>query len=741
MILTKIPGDRTWAPWVNEGTDIFVLESNYYERHIPKNAKFRWHGLRYRKWWTDSIDIASNLSEYADETCKEELIYLKKKRDISVDLSRKSNIDIDFKKPEGLEYYPFQKVGIQYALTRNNTLFGDEMGLGKTVQAIGYINNKEDINKVLIVCPNSVKINWKRELEKWLVKYMVIEIASAKYFPDIDTVNIVIANYETVRKYCYQPSTREINESKKRDKENLDKMIYDSCAMKNIIENFDKTVHIGCNRKTITELIEKHNYICNKIEKIKLKIENDLYVNTNYRHDIASFKWDLLVVDECHFIKSSKAQQSKAVYKMNPRHKLFLTGTPIVNRPFEIFPFLKYLDSETWKDKEYFFMKRYCNGSWKGSSTSTLPELQNKLRETILIRRLKRDVLTELPAKIRQVIEIEAGELRQLLKEEKEIYEKGEEEREALQVKLELAKVKDNDEEYREAVKQLKDVLSVHFSELARIRKETAERKIPYIIDFLDNILGNDNKVVFFCHHHVIIDELMKKYRKIAVKIDGRISDIDKRQQAIDSFQNNTNIKLFVGSIQASGVGITLTASSHVVFGELDWVPGNMQQAEDRCHRIGQSESVLVQLLVLAESIDAKMAHTIIKKIEIIEKALDNECEDVEAGIIDDGEYVRSDKKQIERLAPFVSDYSKQYISEGLRILDSLCDGAKREDMSGFNRVDTRIGKFLSQVINLSNKQALLGMKLCYKYRRQLPSYINDIIYSEIERIKEANTI
>lgn len=1063
MVLTKIPGDSTWAPWVNDSSNIYILESEFDERHIPKEAKFRWHGYKYRKWWTDSIDVASKLAEYADHTCREELLSIKYQREQSFELSKKASIDREFKAPDGLKYFPFQNAGIQYMLNRTNTLLADNMGLGKlqdvesivvtpngytqigklnigdyvigldgkqtkvigvypqgwqdiyevkfsdgvvvrcglehlwkvrdnnwkrnkringgdgwkvlslaemlqyklinyigggtfwiprqsatehtkkdlpfdsyfigvligdgsycgvsltlvlndydyydikkhipdymsirqktgckeikyplsmlrqinsigliekspdksipeiymvgsieqrkdlfmglmdtdgschknrtifhtrsnklaiqvkqlvdslggyatireylrsdqrgldiqvrievdfcpfkvrrkvkewkpkhknriskrsiisiekagkaecvciavdspdrlyltgtgyvpthnTLQVVGYINEMKSIERVLVVCPNTIKINWKRELNKWLMRKLSVEIANSQYFPDPTMYNIIIANYETVSKFCFKPTTKEINQAKGKDQKLLKKYEYEIEAIQSRIDN-----------DVIKEKIAENKM---KIEKLLDKITKDEYDNNNYQEIIAKFPWDLIVVDECHYIKSSKIKRSKSIYRMQAKHKLFLTGTPIVNRPFEIFTFLKYLDPGSWKDKEYYFMKRYCNGSWKGSNVELLPELQKKLRETIMIRRLKQDVLKELPAKIRQVIEIEADDLKQLLKEERELYEQGESKREELQIKLELAKVKDNEEEYRNVVKQLKDVISAQFSELARIRSETAVKKIPYIISHLESVLESENKVVFFCHHHTIIDEVMKHFKEKAVKIDGRITDIDKRQEAIDSFQNNADIKLFVGSIQASGVGITLTASNTVIFGELDWVPGNMLQAEDRCHRISQEKCVLVQLLVLSESIDVKMAHTIIRKAEIIEAALDNNIElEIENEIVDDGEHVRSDKKQIDKLAPYVSNYIKEYVLEGLKILSSICDGARQDDMSGFNRIDTRIGKYLASLNNLTNKQTLLGMKLCYKYRRQLPKRLNDIIYAEIERIKEANSI
>ena len=733
MVVTKIPGDETWARWVKPGAPVYIAENAYNERHIPKAAKWLWHGNEYKCWWTDQLDRASKLAEYADGTCREELIQLKTQRERSTELSRKAAMDANFPCPIGLSYLPFQNVGIQYALERKNTLFGDQMGLGKTIESIGFINAQLRVEFTLIVCPNTIKINWKRELEKWLVREMKIEIADSQYLPDPTTCNIVIMNYETARKFCYKPSEKAKSAAIKKDQSKLAQLEDDVIKTRDQIEWYE-----GVNTERSKKLLESLNELEEKWINFAEKIENKQYDNPDYNEVFTKFPWDCLIVDECHRIKNSKALQSKAVFNLQAERKLYLTGTPIVNRPSELWTIVEQLDPDRWKNKWHYFHVRYCDGVVKGVNIQNLPELQQVLRETIMIRRLKKDVLTELPAKRRQVIEIEAKDIEDLLKQERTIYEQGEKKREELQAKLELAKVQDNEEEYRDAVRQLKDVVYAEFSQLAKIRAETAERKIPYVITHLESVLEQEDKVVFFAHHHTLVDAVMNHFEKIAVKIDGRVTNVEDRQKAVDDFQNESDVKLFVGSIQAAGVGITLTASSTVIFGELDWVPGNMHQAEDRLHRIGQKECVLVQMIVLSESIDAKIAHTIIQKIEIIEAALDTEVSP-ETEIVDSGDHVKVDRKQVEKLAPYVSEHAKAQILEGLSFLSTVCDGAMREDFAGFNKVDSSMGKQLAEQGWLSNKQALLGLKLCNKYRRQLHETVTEVIYAEIARIKAAS--
>src|SRR5208283_2350155 len=109
------------------------------------------------------------------------------------------------------------------------------------------------------------------------------------------------------------------------------------------------------------------------------------------------------------------------------------------------------------------------------------------------------------------------------------------------------------------------------------------------LIDYLKNALEQENKIVLFAHHQDVINLIVNKFTSVAVKFDGSMSR-DHKQQSVDRFQRDPKCKLFVGSITAAGVGITLTAASYVLFAELDWRPAMVAQAEDRLHRIGQKE-------------------------------------------------------------------------------------------------------------------------------------------------------
>jgi SWI/SNF-related matrix-associated actin-dependent regulator 1 of chromatin subfamily A len=137
------------------------------------------------------------------------------------------------------------------------------------------------------------------------------------------------------------------------------------------------------------------------------------------------------------------------------------------------------------------------------------------------------------------------------------------------------------------------------------------------------NALLASPKIVVFAHHRDVVSEIAAGFEDAAVTLTGEDTP-EARQAAVDRFQTDPACTLFVGSIRAAGLGLTLTASAHVVFAELDWVPANMTQAEDRTHRIGQRESVLVQHLVLQDSLDSRMARMLIKKQRVLDEALDS---------------------------------------------------------------------------------------------------------------------
>ena len=537
---------------LDTGTGQYRLHSSYEERAFPKAAGFRWDPVR-KQWWTEDRNAAAKLADAADDTCRVDLLALRDHHAASLEASRQSTVSADdlasVPVPAGLTPYPFQVAGIRYALSRPATLIADEMGLGKTVEALAVINSDPTVTRTLVVCPAHLRLNWQREAGRWLTRPTQVFLASAKAWPTLPARGDVI-----------------------------------------VVAHY--------------EALTRHAAVARSID------------------------WDLLIADEAHYLKSPRAQRSIAVLgtvaqkrgevvaPIAARRKLFLTGSPVLNRPRELFNLIRGLDPVTWAN-EGRFLFRYCgpetnrwgttfNGCTNGE------ELQRKLRETIMVRRLKADVLTELPAKVRQVLVLPCdGTVKAVVAERKAI------ERVLRDRGLEPA-----GDDYVDTIRSLEGN-AVAFAEISRIRHETALAKVPAVADHVRDALDSREKVVVFVHHRDVAVALATALAEFGAVLATGEQSIEQRQAAVDAFQTDPEVRVIVASIYGAGTGFTLTAASLVIFAELAWTPGDLSQAEDRLHRIGQTDSVLIQHLVLEGSLDERMAQTIIAKQDMILRVTD----------------------------------------------------------------------------------------------------------------------
>lgn len=338
--------------------------------------------------------------------------------------------------------------------------------------------------------------------------------------------------------------------------------------------------------------------------------------------------WDLSIFDECHYLKNFEtAIRSQISFELASMSKevIFITGTPIVNKPEDLWGFLHTLNPSYW-DNSIQYLNEFCDREKLSveEEQQLLGKLQRKLRGTVMIRRMKEDVLTDLPPKTRQLICIPAcKEIKERIELENALFKQMQETAFELHhlKNIDLEESKYKNAEFYEKMSSLKSKIKISFDELSTLRIKSTKEKLPYAIEFISNLLKQTNKVIVFAHHTDIIKTVQGAFPKISVRLIGEDSE-QKRQISIDRFQYDDKIKLFIGGIKSAGVGITLTASSTVVFLEMDWVPANLIQAEDRCHRIGQKDNVLIYYLALENSIDERIAEVLIKKQDIIETTL-----------------------------------------------------------------------------------------------------------------------
>ena len=329
---------------------------------------------------------------------------------------------------------------------------------------------------------------------------------------------------------------------------------------------------------------------------------------------LKEYEPQVMIADESHAVKNKKAARSKAAKELAEvvPHKILLTGTPVLNRPAELWHQLQIIDPGQYPDKRFFqWHKRYTDATknrfgWDFSGASNLDELAASLK-SIMIRRTKDQVLPELPEKRRQTILIPIDNRKEYDRADNEFLQWIAEQKGA---------------EAAERVSNVEQLAKVEY-----LRQIAVRGKMKLASGWIANFLESGEKLVVFATHKETIDLLMREFSECAVKIDGSVSS-EKRQAAVDSFQNDPATRLFIGNIQAAGIGITLTAAADVAFIELPWSPALVEQSEDRLHRISQKNAVNVYYILGANTIDQSIGAMLIDKKKVINGIMDEEGSD-----------------------------------------------------------------------------------------------------------------
>jgi SWI/SNF-related matrix-associated actin-dependent regulator 1 of chromatin subfamily A len=414
-----------------------------------------------------------------------------------------------------------QKESIQKLVENKKFILADDMGLGKTTSTI-IAALETGAKKVLIICPATLKINWKREIENYSDRS--IFISEGKSFSAEH--DFVIINYDIIKNF---------HDTKKKDESQI------------IVANFD-----------------------------------------------------LVVVDEAHYIKNPTAQRTKLINDIAKRvdRLWLLTGTPMTSRPMDYYNLLNLVDSPTARNWMAYAI-RYCSGYqfnaggrkiWNVTGASNLEELRDRTSGTIL-RRLKENVL-DLPEKIITPVylRLKSKAYEEVMGEYYDWYDKNPEESKSL---------------------------TVQFTKLTKVRQIIADEKINETIELAENIIEQDKKVIIFCNFTDSLNKICQHFGKAAVKVDGSMSKPE-RQHSVDSFQENEKVKVFVGNIKAAGVGLTLTAGEAVIMNDLSFLPSDHAQAEDRAYRYGQKNNVLVYYPIFENTIEGIIYDILNNKKQVI---------------------------------------------------------------------------------------------------------------------------
>lgn len=427
----------------------------------------------------------------------------------------------------GFKPRPYQLQGIARGLELKRFFNGDEQGLGKTLQSSVTLHVaekylQEQTFPCLVICPSSTKINWQREWEVWTGRKAMVLDDKVKNtwhrFHELGMNDVFITNYESLKKY----------------------------------------------------------FVKSMPAKGKMRSSKDIVMDER----INLFK--SVIMDESHRCKDPKTQQAKIALQicMGKEWVMLLSGTPVVNKPIDLFAQLAIMGRLPEFGGRKGFFGRYCEG---GRGASNLKELNYYLNEKCFFRREKKEVAKDLPEKQRQTILCDITTRQEYNKAKNDfvrfLQEKG-------CTDMEIAR-------------KMRGEIMVKMGELKRI---SALGKLNEVKEFVQEVTDSGEKLIIFCTLHSIVDALLKEFPG-AVTVTGRDST-EGKQANIDAFQNNPDVKLIVCNIRAAGVGITLTASSRVAFVEYPWTYADCVQCEDRAHRIGQKNNVMCTYFLGNKTID-----------------------------------------------------------------------------------------------------------------------------------------
>jgi superfamily II DNA or RNA helicase len=513
-----------------------------------------------------------------------------------IDESRQASADLT---PEqeamlhpGLRPFPFQVAGINYALKAKRVIIGDEMGLGKTIQAL-VTAIFAGAFPIVVICPASLLYNWYKEARKWLPKKRTISILRSGT-PGAYCADVLIINYDilTERRKPGEPKPKKVKGQKK------------------------APVNLSRHARAIVEA-----------------------------------KPRTIILDEFHYCKNYAAQRTEAVETIakGVEYRLGLTGTLFLNRPQEAIAPLKILGRLEDVGGFWFYARRYCNAQTTGfgmdlTGASNLQELNEKLRAVCYIRREKSDVLTELPEKARQTIELDIDNRTEYNRAEENLrewianaargdvaflekLEKGMDElRRTLRlegldaitidqrigIERELAIDRYEDQKVESATR------AETLVKMEALKQIAARGKLSAVKEWTGSFV-EEQKLILFARHIAIQKALVAEFPGCAHLL-GEDSP-EARQAAVDRFQNDPDCRLIVCSLDAAGVGWTGTAASNVAFVEFGWTPAIHDQAEDRAHRIGQRDAVTAWYLVAKDTIEEDVVDLIEAKREVVTAA------------------------------------------------------------------------------------------------------------------------
>lgn len=511
--------------------NVFIFKCGFTERHIPREAGFRWDTAR-KSWYTNDLEVALGLRRYADEKTKN----LFNKFSITVTPWTSPLPQV----PEGLTLLPHQNEAILFALARNKSYLGLDPGLGKTAVAALVVLALG--SKTVYITPPFLVKNVTEEFSRFAPSLVIDTYTSStkSLAPDVDVL-----------------------------------LVPDSALSRG-----------------------------NNTVALFLK-----------RHFLSHTKPNTLIVDEAHRAKNETANRTVALFgdkAREPLTKLFarqvyMSGTPMPNRPIELYPVLSHAAPETIDFMTKFqYARRYCAayvndfGRWDFTGASNMEELRRRVIYPTgsFMLRLKKELLN-LPPKLEEVFVVSAEMTPRVAALDKNLGEKY------------------NDK--TDIVKALLENQTGGDLHLMTYRRLLGSEKVAPTVEYIKSLIEETNEsILVFAYHADVISSLtsgLSEYRPYVITGD---TPMPTRHEQVKDFETSDR-RIFIGNYLAMGTGFTMTKATRVIFCEFSWVPGDNAQASDRAHRIGQKGTVLVQYVVYKDSVDKLVIDTILRKRRAIE--------------------------------------------------------------------------------------------------------------------------
>ena len=428
----------------------------------------------------------------------------------------------------GGELRPFQRAGVRYVLDARRAFIADEQGLGKTIEALAALE-ADDAYPAIVVCPATLKLNWRREIERWLPHRSVTVVSGGG--TAIAAAEVTVINYDVVHKH---------------------------------------------------------------LRRLELRRPR------------------ALVLDESHYVKNPRARRTRAVRRLAgslppDALRLALTGTPVMNHPEELIAQLRILGRLEEFGSGARFARRF-------QGMGAEERIHWHLRRHCFVRRLKADVLPQLPAKRQVVVPVALDNEREYRLAEDDV----------------IAWLREQPLDLREVESKVAAALRAErLAQLNALKRLAARGKASAALAWIDDFLASDEPLVVFAGSREVQELVLERF-PAAVHVLGRDA-LPAREAAVDDFQAPGGPQLLVAGTRVGGQGITLTRASNVCFLDLEWTPAMHDQAEDRCHRIGQDDAVTAWYLLAADTIDETMIELIARKRGIVGAVTDGRRDESEA--------------------------------------------------------------------------------------------------------------